>query len=106
MARCRTYSARYRGGRLGNWYLYYADGCGTGYWTGDFCCSLSNRSHGYQWLDLSKLSQLGAPTLLSALDKIASGIAVAEQQDDSLSSYARKIDKSEALLIGLNPLRN
>jgi methionyl-tRNA formyltransferase len=45
-----------------------------------------------------KLSQLGAPTLLSALDKIASGIAVAEQQDDSLSSYARKIDKSEALI--------
>ncbi len=45
-----------------------------------------------------KLSQLGAPTLLSALDKLASGVAVAEQQDDSLSTYAKKIDKSEALI--------
>jgi len=45
-----------------------------------------------------KLSQLGAPRLLSALDKIGTGIAVAEQQDDSLSTYAKKIDKSEALI--------
>jgi methionyl-tRNA formyltransferase len=45
-----------------------------------------------------KLSELGAPTLLSALAKIDKGVAVAEQQDDSLSTYARKIDKSEALI--------
>ena len=45
-----------------------------------------------------KLSELGAPTLLVALEKMASGVAVAEQQDDSQSSYARKIDKSEALI--------
>ncbi|MDA8789237.1 methionyl-tRNA formyltransferase [bacterium] len=45
-----------------------------------------------------KLSQLGAPTLLAALEKMASGVAVAEQQDDSQSTYARKIDKSEALI--------
>jgi methionyl-tRNA formyltransferase len=45
-----------------------------------------------------KLSQLGAPTLLTAREKMASGVAVAEQQDDSQSTYARKIDKSEALI--------
>ena len=45
-----------------------------------------------------KLSDLGAPTLLAALEKMASGVAVAEQQDDSQSTYARKIDKSEALI--------
>jgi len=45
-----------------------------------------------------KLSELGAPTLLAALEKMASGVAVAEQQDDSQSTYARKIDKSEALI--------
>ena len=45
-----------------------------------------------------KLSKLGAPTLTAALAKIEAGVAVAEQQDDSLSTYARKIDKSEALI--------
>jgi methionyl-tRNA formyltransferase len=45
-----------------------------------------------------KLSELGAPTLLVALEKMASGVAVAEQQDDSQSTYARKIDKSDALI--------
>jgi len=45
-----------------------------------------------------KLSALGAPTLLAALDKISSGVAVAEQQDNALSTYAKKIDKSEALI--------
>jgi methionyl-tRNA formyltransferase len=45
-----------------------------------------------------KLSELGAPTLLAALEKMASGVAVAEQQDDSQSTYASKIDKSEALI--------
>ena len=45
-----------------------------------------------------KLSELGAPTLLAALAKIDQGVAVAEQQDDSQSTYARKIDKAEALM--------
>jgi methionyl-tRNA formyltransferase len=45
-----------------------------------------------------KLSDLGAPTLLAALDKIDAGVAVAEQQDNSLSTYASKIDKAEALI--------
>ncbi|MGB2375840.1 MAG: methionyl-tRNA formyltransferase [Porticoccaceae bacterium] len=45
-----------------------------------------------------KLSELGAPTLLAALAKIDQGVAVAEQQDDSQSTYARKIDKAEALI--------
>ncbi|MDG2018612.1 MAG: methionyl-tRNA formyltransferase [Porticoccaceae bacterium] len=45
-----------------------------------------------------KLSKLGASTLTATLAKIEAGVAVAEQQDDSLSTYARKIDKSEALI--------
>ena len=45
-----------------------------------------------------KLADMGGPTLLSALDKIQSGIAVAEQQENKFSTYAKKIDKSEALL--------
>jgi methionyl-tRNA formyltransferase len=45
-----------------------------------------------------KLSELGAPTLLAALAKIDQGVAVAEQQDDSQSTYARKINKAEALI--------
>ena len=45
-----------------------------------------------------KLSELGAPTLLAAVGKINSGVAVAEQQDDSQSTYASKIDKTEALI--------
>ena len=45
-----------------------------------------------------KLSALGAPTLLTALEKIEAGVAIAEQQDNSLSTYANKIDKSEALI--------
>ena len=45
-----------------------------------------------------KLSALGAPTLLTALEKIEAGVAIAEQQDNSLSTYASKIDKSEALI--------
>ncbi|MCS5588276.1 MAG: methionyl-tRNA formyltransferase [Porticoccaceae bacterium] len=45
-----------------------------------------------------KLADMGAPTLLSALGKIEAGTAVAEQQEDNLSTYARKINKSEARL--------
>ena len=45
-----------------------------------------------------KLSALGAPTLLTALEKIEAGVAIAKQQDNSLSTYASKIDKSEALI--------
>ena len=50
-----------------------------------------------------KLSALGAPTLLVALDKMANGVAIAEQQDNALSTYARKIDKTEALIDWSSP---
>ena len=43
-----------------------------------------------------KLADLGGPALLSALSKIESGTAVASAQDDQQSTYAHKIDKSEA----------
>ncbi len=45
-----------------------------------------------------KLADMGGPALLSALNKIESGVAVAAQQDDQQSTYAQKIDKSEALI--------
>ena len=43
-----------------------------------------------------KLAELGGPALLSALSKIESGTAVASAQDAQQSTYAHKIDKSEA----------
>ena len=45
-----------------------------------------------------KLEQLGAPALISTLDNLQAGKALAVVQDDSQSCYAAKIDKSEALL--------
>ena len=43
-----------------------------------------------------KLEQLGAPALLHTLHNLAAGTAVAVDQDDQLSCYAAKIEKSEA----------
>jgi methionyl-tRNA formyltransferase len=45
-----------------------------------------------------KLAVLGAPALLGALDKIKAGTAVAIAQDNDQSTYAQKIDKTEALI--------
>ena len=45
-----------------------------------------------------KLEELGAPALLSTLDKLQDNKALAVVQDDSQSCYAAKIDKSEALI--------
>ena len=45
-----------------------------------------------------KLAELGGLALLSALSKIETGTAVAHAQDDQQSTYAHKIDKSEALI--------
>lgn len=45
-----------------------------------------------------KLGALGGPTLLGALDKIEAGTAVATAQDNDQSTYAKKIDKIEALI--------
>ena len=45
-----------------------------------------------------KLADLGGPALLSALSKIESGTALASAQDGQQSTYAHKIDKSEALI--------
>lgn len=44
----------------------------------------------------SRLEQLGGPALVQAIDKLNNGSAVALAQDNSLSSYAAKIDKAEA----------
>lgn len=45
-----------------------------------------------------KLARLGPPALLRCLEQLSAGTAVAEKQDDSLSNYAPKITKEEALL--------
>lgn len=46
----------------------------------------------------SKLALLGAPALLGTLEKIASGNAIAIAQDNDQSTYATKIEKTEALI--------
>ena len=45
-----------------------------------------------------KIAALGAPALLSTLDKLKAGTAVAVAQDNEQSTYAKKIDKAEALI--------
>ena len=45
-----------------------------------------------------KLAELGGQALLAALDKLQRGELQPEPQDDSQSSYARKLSKQEALL--------
>jgi methionyl-tRNA formyltransferase len=46
----------------------------------------------------AKLEQLGPPALIATLAALAAGTAHPERQDDSLSNYAAKIDKAEALI--------
>jgi methionyl-tRNA formyltransferase len=46
----------------------------------------------------NKLAALGGPALLGTLDKIKAGTAVATAQDNDQSTYAKKIDKIEALI--------
>ena len=43
-----------------------------------------------------RLAHLGGPALLQAIDQLETGSTQAVAQDDSLSSYASKIDKAEA----------
>jgi methionyl-tRNA formyltransferase len=44
----------------------------------------------------NRLAELGGPALVQAIDKLNNGTAVALAQNNSLSSYAEKIDKAEA----------
>ncbi len=44
------------------------------------------------------LGALGAETLIKAVESIKNGTVSAEKQDDSLSSYAAKIEKSDCLI--------
>ncbi len=46
----------------------------------------------------TRLADIGSETLLNCLDRLAELLRNAEQQDDHLSTYARKLDKSEALI--------
>ncbi len=43
-----------------------------------------------------RLAQLGGPALLETLDQLARGEARGERQDDTLSRYATKLEKTEA----------
>lgn len=45
-----------------------------------------------------RLAQLGSDALLETLDHIANGTVRAEPQDDALATYARKIEKAEAII--------
>lgn len=45
-----------------------------------------------------RLCDIGPPALLETLELIATGNAKPEQQDDSQSTYAKKIEKSEGLI--------
>lgn len=45
-----------------------------------------------------RLLTIGVPALLQALDQLQAGTSVGEPQDDSLSCYAPKLHKDEALL--------
>lgn len=46
----------------------------------------------------AKLAKLGSQALLDCLDNLQILFSQAQQQDDRLSTYARKLDKSEALI--------
>lgn len=50
-----------------------------------------------------RLLAIGGPALLTALEQLQAGEAVAEVQDDSLSCYAAKLLKDEALLDWRSP---
>jgi methionyl-tRNA formyltransferase len=45
-----------------------------------------------------KLAALGAPSLIATLQALAEGRAQPQVQDESLTCYAKKIDKQEAVL--------
>lgn len=45
-----------------------------------------------------KLGALGAQTMLDTLDALRAGTLVPEMQDDSLATYAKKIEKSDLLI--------
>jgi methionyl-tRNA formyltransferase len=45
-----------------------------------------------------KLIQVGQPALLEVVEQLANGSASPEQQDDSLSNYAAKISKTDAII--------
>ncbi len=52
-----------------------------------------------------KLSVLGAEALMQALPAIADGSLVGEKQNDNLSNYAKKLQKSEALIDWAKPAK-
>ena len=53
----------------------------------------------------NRLAELGGPALVQAIDKLDNGTAVALAQNNSLSSYAEKIDKAEAEINWANSAR-
>lgn len=51
----------------------------------------------------ARLAQLGPPALIETLASLANGTVTPTTQDDSLSNYARKIDKAEAAIDWTQP---
>jgi len=68
--------------------------------TGDMlfktACAIEDGDTGSSLHD--RLSDMGAEALMQALPGIIKGSLEAEKQDDSLSNYAKKLNKSEALI--------
>jgi methionyl-tRNA formyltransferase len=74
---------------------------GEGLDTGDFCVSRQVEIAGQTSTELTaRLADLGACALLSALSQIESGTCTWTHQDESLVTYANKIEKAE---LNLNP---
>lgn len=69
-------------------------GLDTGPMLGTAHCSIDASTTGDQLRE--QLATLGGPLLLEALNSLASGNCSSEAQDDTLSTYASKLDKSEA----------
>lgn len=59
-------------------------------------CNIDENENAGQLHD--KLCLIGPPALIKALDHISNGSLKPEKQDDSLSTYAKKIEKSEAII--------
>ena len=98
LARCRTHTARYRGWRSGLGNHHHANGCRPGYGGHAGHCELPHTAATTAASLHDELAMMGAPLLLQVLSRLNDYQLQATTQDDALSTYARKILKSEAQL--------
>jgi methionyl-tRNA formyltransferase len=72
------------------------EGLDTGDMLFKMSCPINKQDTGGSLHD--RLAKLGAQAILQALEKLQAGSIVPEPQDNNLSTYARKLDKQEALI--------